>query len=517
VDTTLTDIDRHVTVKFVELTPGPTAFLTLIVPVVAPAGTVAVIWVSESTVNLATVPLNVTRVAPVKFVPVIVTAVPTGPEVGVKPEMIGLVIVNAGVLAIPPGVVTPMGPVVAPVGAVAVIWVSELTVNFAAVPLNLTAVVPMNPDPVIVTTVPTGPADGVSPEIAGTGDAVTVKADALAAAPPAFLTLISPVVAREGTVAVIWVSELTVNFAVMPLNVTVVAPVRFVPVIVTAVPTGPEVGEKSEIVGLVTAKLDALVAVPPDVVTLIGPVVAPGGTLVAIDVSLVTVNDEAFPLNFTPVVPVKAVPVMATLVPTGPDVGVNEEIAGGEDAVTMKLDALVAVPPGVATLIGPVVAPGGTLVAIDVSLVTVNAAGMPLNVTELAPARSVPVIVTGSPRPPLDGSNPQSPGRGEEDTNMKSEPLVAAPPRVVTPIGPDVAQGGTVATTDVSPVTENAAGRPSNVTEVVPMRAVPLMVTDSPGPPPAGSKPVIVGAGATGRGAMGKGVAVAAAPRRGNP
>ena len=46
-------------------------------PVVAPVGTVVVISEAETTVNVAAVPLNVTLVAPVKFVPRILTAVPT--------------------------------------------------------------------------------------------------------------------------------------------------------------------------------------------------------------------------------------------------------------------------------------------------------------------------------------------------------------------------------------------------------------------------------------------------------
>ena len=37
----------------------------------------------------ALIPLNVTTVAPVKFVPVIVTLVPTGPLVGVKLVIVG--------------------------------------------------------------------------------------------------------------------------------------------------------------------------------------------------------------------------------------------------------------------------------------------------------------------------------------------------------------------------------------------------------------------------------------------
>jgi hypothetical protein len=72
--------------------------------------------------------------------------------------------------------------------------------------------------------------------------------------------------------------------AEVPLNVTPVAPVKLVPVIVTAVPTGPLVGLNPEIVGAApdTVKLPLLVAVPPAVVTLIGPLDAPDGTVALI-------------------------------------------------------------------------------------------------------------------------------------------------------------------------------------------------------------------------------------------
>ena len=70
------------------------------------------------------------------------------------------------------------------------------------------------------------------------------------------------------------------KLALTPLNATAVAPVKFVPLIVTLVPTGPLVGAKLVIVGAgTTVKLLALVAVPPGVVTLTGPVVAPVGTV----------------------------------------------------------------------------------------------------------------------------------------------------------------------------------------------------------------------------------------------
>src|SRR5215813_11838312 len=70
-----------VTVKRVVVTKGPLAgVVTVMGPVVAPAGTVVVIVPEGSTVKVAATPLNETAVAPVK--PVIVTPVPTGPNVG---------------------------------------------------------------------------------------------------------------------------------------------------------------------------------------------------------------------------------------------------------------------------------------------------------------------------------------------------------------------------------------------------------------------------------------------------
>jgi hypothetical protein len=76
------------------------------------------------------------------------------------------------------------------------------------------------------------------------------------------------------------VAEVTVKLALTALNVTAVAPVKFVPLIVTLVPTGPLAGVKLVIAGAgITVKLLVLVAVPPGVVTLNGPVVAPAGTV----------------------------------------------------------------------------------------------------------------------------------------------------------------------------------------------------------------------------------------------
>ena len=74
-----------VTVKRVVVTKGPfPGVVTVMGPVVAPAGTVVVIVPELLTVNVAATPLNETDVAPAKVVPVIVTAVPTGPKIGVN-------------------------------------------------------------------------------------------------------------------------------------------------------------------------------------------------------------------------------------------------------------------------------------------------------------------------------------------------------------------------------------------------------------------------------------------------
>jgi hypothetical protein len=71
--------------------------------------------------------------------------------------------------------------------------------------------------------------------------------------------------------------------ALVPLKVTEVAPVNAVPVIVTEAPIPPLVGLKPVIVGTgMTVKFVPLGAVPPPVVTAIGPVLAPDGTVAAI-------------------------------------------------------------------------------------------------------------------------------------------------------------------------------------------------------------------------------------------
>ncbi len=78
------------TVKLLEEVALPPGVVTLRGPFVAPAGTTAVSWLSESTVKLAaSVPLKLTLLAPVNPLPVNVTVLPTAPEVGLKLLSVG--------------------------------------------------------------------------------------------------------------------------------------------------------------------------------------------------------------------------------------------------------------------------------------------------------------------------------------------------------------------------------------------------------------------------------------------
>jgi hypothetical protein len=158
----------------------------------------------------------------------------------------------------------------------------------------------------------------------------------------------------------------------------------------------------------VTVKFVELVAVPLGVVTEIGPVVAPEGTVALIRVAFCTVKVVAeTPLKRTAVAPVKFVPLIWTEVPIGPLVGLNDVIVGAPVVVTVKFVELVAVPSGLVTAIGPVVAPDGTVDVIFCALSIVNVADVPLKVTlvTFGPLKLWPWIVTEVPTGPLAGEN----------------------------------------------------------------------------------------------------------------
>jgi hypothetical protein len=198
----------------------------------------------------AAAPAIVTEDALLRFDPLMVTwVVPACPLVGVKLLIAGFTVKLLALVAVPTELVTVIFPVVAPAGTVAVIFVAEFMTNVACVLLNATAVAVLKFVPLIVTAAPTAPLVGEMEVIVGEPETVTVNEAALVPVPPDVVTLIEPLVAVEGTVAVIWVEEFTVKLAVVPLNFTELAPVKFVPVSTTEAPVGPLVGAKEAIVG----------------------------------------------------------------------------------------------------------------------------------------------------------------------------------------------------------------------------------------------------------------------------
>ena len=94
-------------------------------------------------------------------------------------------------------------------------------------------------------------------------------------------------------------------------------------------PGGPIVGERLVIVGVpeaTTVKEALLETEPAEVVTEINPVVAPVGTVVTIFVAVDETTVADAPLNVTVFwlgVVLKAVPLMVTVAPIGPDTGVK--------------------------------------------------------------------------------------------------------------------------------------------------------------------------------------------------
>jgi hypothetical protein len=304
---------------------------------------------------------------PKKFAPEINTAVPLGPLVGVKVAIVGHPVGTTkleGLVARPAGVITVTGPVEAPVGTIAEMRVSDSAVKSAATPLKRTDVALERLLPVIATRVPGHPLFGSSVVMLGEDEEPdTTKSSVLVAVPLAFVTVMRPVVAFAGTTPVICVGEFTTKVADVPLNRTAVVPRKFVPEIATVVPLGPLEGVKLMIDGHPggTVKFAALVAVPSGVVTATGPVVAALGTTAETRDDDSTVKVAETPLKRTAVVLERFVPLIVTFTPGQPPVGLNEPIVGAADAVTVKLDEVVAGPLEVTTVIGPVLAFCGTV------------------------------------------------------------------------------------------------------------------------------------------------------------
>src|SRR5438552_9093242 len=179
-----------VTVKLTPLLATPPTVTTTF-PVVAPLGTGTTMLVALQLVGVAAVPLNVTVLVPCvapKFAPVIVTDAPTNPDVGFRPVTLGpgLVTVKLTPLLATPPTVTTTFPVVAPLGTGTTILVALQLVGVAAIPLNVTVLVPcLAPKlaPVIVTDVPTNPDVGFRPVMLGAGVATVTLTPSLATPP----------------------------------------------------------------------------------------------------------------------------------------------------------------------------------------------------------------------------------------------------------------------------------------------------------------------------------------------
>lgn len=281
----------------------------------------------------------------------------------------------------------------------------------AVVPLNLTVLEPcVAPKlvPVIVTEAPTAPDVGETVVILGA--ATTVKL-LPALATPDTVTTTFPVVAPVGTGATIAVTLQLVGVAVVPLNFTVLVPwvaPKFVPVMVIAAPTAPDVGARVVMLGVGNTVKDFPLLSTPLAWTTTFPVVAPAGTGTAIDVALQLVGVAAVPLNLTvlePWVAPKFVPVSVIEVPTAPDVGERLVMLGA--GTTVNDLPLLAAPLTVTTTL-PVVAAVRTGTAIEVALQLVGVAVVPLNFTVLVPwvaPKFVPVIVTDAPTAPDVGES----------------------------------------------------------------------------------------------------------------
>src|SRR5713226_1305901 len=105
--------------KVPALVAVPAAVVTEIRPVVAPAGTTVTIWMAVSETMVAGVPLKATSVAPRRLWPVIVTVVPTGPDVGANLPIRGVTVVVILPIELLPGLVNhraPSGPAAIPTG-----------------------------------------------------------------------------------------------------------------------------------------------------------------------------------------------------------------------------------------------------------------------------------------------------------------------------------------------------------------------------------------------------------------
>ena len=156
----------------------------------------------------------------------IVIDVPTGPDVGFRPKMLGpgeVTVNGTPLLATVPTVTTTL-PVVAPLGTGTAMLVSLQLVGVPAIPLKVTAPEPCvapKLDPAIVTVAPNGPEVGFRLVMAG----VTRKFAELLPKPATVTTTAAePADAPFGTEKTIVVAFQLVGAKAMPAKAIVLAP-----------------------------------------------------------------------------------------------------------------------------------------------------------------------------------------------------------------------------------------------------------------------------------------------------
>jgi hypothetical protein len=347
-------------------------------------------------------------------------------------------------------------------------------VGEAFTPAKVTVLVPcVAPKfaPAIATAVPTTPEPGPKFVMLG-GPVVTVKPELLLARPPTVTTTL-PVTAPVGTGATMLVPFQFFGVAFTPPKVTVLVPcvaAKFAPLIVTVVPTAPELGFKLVMLGaaVVTVKLEPLLTRPATVTRTL-PVTAPAGTGRTMLVPLQLVGVALTPLNVTVLVPCvvpKFAPLILTAVPNTPELGLRLVMLGAE-MVTVKVAPLLAFAPTVTTTL-PVSAPVGTGRTMLVPLQLVGVALTPLNVTVLVPCvapKFAPAIATAVPTTPELGLKLVM--LGAAVVTVKVEPLLTRPATVTRTL-PVTAPVGTGRTMLVPFQLFGVAFTPPKVTVLVP-------------------------------------------------
>ena len=219
--------------------------------------------------------------------------------------------------------------------------------------------------------------------------------------------------------------------------------------------------------------------VPPAVVTVTSPVPAvPAGVVAVIEVLDPTAKlVAATPPNFTPVAPLKALPVMVTVWPpaTGPELGETLLTVGaGARYVNRSFTDVALVPAAVVTVTSTLPGvPAGEVAVMEPSPFTVNeSAGDVPKLTLVAPVKPAPLMVTvvAPLVPPLFGEMPVTCG---PKVNWSAVSVLLVPPGPVTVMSTRVpaVPGGETAVIDPFEFTVKlAAGVVPNETPVDPLR-----------------------------------------------